>query len=320
MQNNKKFNLSPVDFIAIGVACNCLTALYYTEFWQDLSKGHSIEKRKFLENHNLNKSILATLTNVGIFEETEYSVQLSKFGGLIAEYIGLITIFFDGYAKLVASQKDIIHGKTLSLQNIVDWASVSKASIEISKNMVDPILLEELKNLRFDGPVCDLGCGHGRMLVKIAEQLGHNGIGFESSIVTVQETQKQKHPKVEIFHGNITELSVIRKDIQVLMQAFVFHDFNPQNNCVKIINSYKKNFPSLRYFLYIDIMTPSEKHNELFPGFDYIHGLLGIPTRTYEETLDMITASDYFIQKEIKIPKLPNTFMWILERKTDERT
>ena len=67
-----------------------------------------------------------------------------------------------------------------------------------------------------------------------------------------------------------------------------------------------------KYFFYVDIVTPSQSQNGFFPGFDYVHGLLGIPIRTYEETLKMFDRLNYTMVKEICIPDLPNTFLWIL--------
>lgn len=62
-------------------------------------------------------------------------------------------------------------------------------------------------------------------------------------------------------------------------------------------------------------VSPSPSNNQILPGFDYVHALLGIPTRTYEETISMFKKSAFFIEKELAIPELPNTFLWILSPK-----
>ena len=71
-------------------------------------------------------------------------------------------------------------------------------------------------------------------------------------------------------------------------------------------------FPDLRIFLYIDAVAPSAKVPTQLPGFDYVHSLLNIRTRTYEETMQIFEKSNFSVKKEIPISDLPNVYLWVL--------
>ena len=94
------------------------------------------------------------------------------------------------------------------------------------------------------------------------------------------------------------------------MQYFVLHDITPASRCISVLQNYQTHFPNFRYFLYVDIVFSLNK--EHMPGFDYIHGLQNIQTRSYEETIDLFAKASLTIYKERKIEKLPNTYLWIL--------
>ena len=68
----------------------------------------------------------------------------------------------------------------------------------------------------------------------------------------------------------------------------------------------------MKYFFFIDTVAPSEANDSILPGFDYVHGLQGLMMRTYEETLLLFDRSSYSLCKEIPIPNMPNTYLWIL--------
>jgi len=153
------------------------------------------------------------------------------------------------------------------------------------------------------------------MLSKICKKTGNPGLGFESEPTVVKQANKLlKNTDVTVELGNISELNGVWEDVVMLMQCHVFHDFTPEQKCIEIMNSYLTSFPNLKCFFYIDTVTPSPAHNELFPGFDYVHGLLGIPTRTYEETQEMFKNSKFKMIKEVPLD-LPNTFIWLLAPK-----
>ncbi len=303
-----------LDFISAGVGCNCLVALWEAGVLTHLLENGSIDEKniEIYTNPICIKSALLTLVKCDIIEKKFNRFTITEFGKALSEYMGLITIFFDGYSKLVANQAQIAKKQSTDLAKLVKWPVVAQSSIRISEKTVDPIIIQEFANLKCSGTICDLGCGHGVMLSKICQKTGNPGLGFESHPKTVSQANKHLANDVTIEVADITRLQGIWEDVVFLIQAFVFHDFTPQKRCLNIINSYLENFPNLRYFFYVDIVTPSESNNDIFPGFDYVHGLLGIPTRTHEETLNMFDQSSYSVIKEIRISDLPNTFLWIL--------
>ena len=99
------------------------------------------------------------------------------------------------------------------------------------------------------------------------------------------------------------------------MHYFEFHDFTPNEKSIKIIDSFLENFPKLKCFFYMDIVTPSESQGDIMPGYDYVHGLMGIKTRTYEETMEVFIKSRFEVIKERPIVGLPNTYLWVLSLK-----
>jgi hypothetical protein len=303
-----------LDFITAGVACNCLTALYEAGLIKKLSRRSYLKKSEILKSSNplCLQTIMITLEKAGIFREEGSSFHLTSLGRESLEYLGLITIFFDGYGKLVANQCEIIQKRPKHAFKLIRGESVARASKFISDKTTHPVILDIVTHLHFKGTICDLGCGYGDLLAKINRKTGHPGLGFESQLDVVKRANKKITKNVVIERADITNLTGIWEDVVILMQSFVFHDFNPTNFCTKLINSYLKNFPNLRYFFYIDIVSPSASHPDIFPGFDYVHGLLGTKTRTYEETLEMFANTKFQVAKEIKIDKLPNTYLWIL--------
>jgi hypothetical protein len=306
-----------LDFINAGVGCNCLVALSAAGVLKKLIDNQILpeEELETFDNPMCIKSALVTLEKCRAIEKGSDSYKLTELGIALCEYIGLITIFFDGYGTLVANQASIVLNKSSGLEKLVKWPVVSESSIHISKTAVDPILIEEFTRLNLPGTICDLGCGHGVMLSKICKRTGNPGLGFESSGETVRQANQQLAHNITIEVADIQCLQGIWEDVIFLIQAFVFHDFAPEDKCINILNSYLESFPNLKYFFYIDIVTPCNSKNEIFPGFDYVHGLLGVPTRTYEETIRMFNFSNFTVMKEVCIPDLPNAFLWILSPK-----
>jgi hypothetical protein len=311
----KTLAVKSLDFIVAGVACNCITALYEAGLIRKLEKRNYLKKSDIdnCSNPICMHSALVTLERAGIFKEEGRSYRLTPFGMEVLEYLGLITIFFDGYGQLVSRQGDIVKKRLKNVSSLIKGESVSRASRFISDKTVHPILLEVFSHLKFKGTICDLGCGYGDLLTKICHKTGNPGLGFDSQPLVVKRANRKTLSNITIEKANIANLKGVWEDVVILMQSFVFHDFTPSSKCIKLMNSYLKNFPNLRYFFYVDIVSPSSDHHEIFPGFDYVHGLLGVKTRTYEETIEMFEKSNFAIAKEVKIDKLPNTYLWVLD-------
>ena len=207
----------------------------------------------------------------------------------------------------------------MNKQKLIKGESISKAAVIIAEKMIVPEMIREMIWMKVAGTICDLGCGYADMLSKICYATGNPGLGFDSELKVVQEAAKIfDGSSIAVELGDITNLEGIWEDVTTLVQCHVFHDFTPNEVCVNIINSYLDNFPNLKSFFYVDTVTPSAMSDELFPGFDYVHGLLGITTRNYEETIEMFSQSSYEVAKEIRLNDLPNTFLWVLVPKKKE--
>lgn len=312
-------NQRSIDFITIGVGCNCLTIISETGLLNYLlQNGYiSVNQIDVFGEFKCIYSALITLEKCDVVKRRDNDFYITEFGRELSRYIGLITIFFDGYANLVAQQTLIARGNDLNRSQLINETAVSKASVHISERLIDPIIIQEIQEVNLSGVICDLGCGYGRMLSNICQETGNPGLGFDSEAKVVEKAiQKLGKENITFEVCNISKLQGIWEDVSILVQCHVFHDFTPNQKCIDIMNSYLMSFPNMKYFFYIDTVSPSSTKNALFPGFDYIHGLLGIQTRTYEETREMFAGSRYEIIKEISL-ELPNTFLWVLSPKEE---
>ncbi|MBS0629623.1 MAG: class I SAM-dependent methyltransferase [Verrucomicrobia bacterium] len=310
------FKIRPIDFITIGVGCNCLVALQRAGVLNSLvqHKSLTIKEINGFENSSAIYSALMTLRNAKVVKFVKDNFKLTKLGiQLATKYIGLITMIFDGYGSLISNQSQIINKKSLDPELLIRGPIVSNSAVELAKCQFDPILSKEFSKLTFSGTICDLGCGYGHTLSLLCRITGNPGLGFDCQKEVVAGAKKMyKGTNIEIRQMDITQIKDVWEDVVILMQTHVFHDFYSNNECVKLLNSYLKNFPNLKYFFYLDTVAASPDSDEILPGFDYVHGLLGIKTRTYSETIAMFEKSNYVIQKEVKINDMPNTYLWIL--------
>lgn len=316
--NSPSLEKKALKFILAGIACNSFIILLETGILPQLAQNKQIRIRDLRKHKNFSsiKSALITFEKCQIVLIENARIRFTDFGKAIYEYIGLITMLFDGYGDLMAKQKDILRGKINNPAKLIRGTSVSQSAVHLSKNTFDPIILKEFEALKFSGKICDLGCGYGRMLSKICEKTGNPGLGFDSEPNVVKDAKKIfEDSDIDIELGDITQLDGIWDDVLILIQCHVFHDFTPSNHCINIMNSYLNNFPNLKYFFFLDTVGPSADHTEILPGFDYVHALLGISPRTYEETLQMFDESQFKLVKEVAISGLPNTFLWLLSPK-----
>lgn len=311
-----------LEIITHGIACNCLITLSKTPLWDFFVRNEEIdvESVKKCSPYPTIYSCMITLIEAGILYREAEVYKLTPVGqSLILDYQGLNQMLFDGYSKLIETQEAIKaenNVSTVQLQRHLKGKEIADASIIFGEKTIDPIILEELKRTNFNGTICDLGAGLCEKLIKICKEIDVPGLGIDSNHDVIQSAnQKIQRSQVNNLYaeqGDITSLEGVWEDVVILMQCFVFHDFNPNELAVKILNSYVKNFPNLKLFFYVDIVSPSESHPNLMPGFDYVHGLMKIKPRTYEETIQMFNQSKFNVAKEISIDSLPNTYLWIL--------
>lgn len=306
-----------MDYITIGVGCNCLVALSETGvLYVLLNNGRiSLGDIEVYGEPVCITSALITLEKCGVVRKEGNDFYITAFGRVLSEYIGLVNIFFDGYASLIAQQGQIAQNRISDKKRLIKGTAVSKASTLISEKLIDPVIIQEILELNLSGTICDLGCGYATMLSKICQISGNPGLGFDSESKVLNRARKRlRKTNITVELGDILKLHGVWEDVVILMQCHVFHDFTPNQNCIDIINSYLTTFPNLKCFCYVDTVAPSFASNKLFPGFDYVHGLLGIPTRTYEETIQLFSDSMYSVFKEVPL-ELPNTFLWVLSPK-----
>jgi hypothetical protein len=111
-----------------------------------------------------------------------------------------------------------------------------------------------------------LGCGHADMLSEVCKYTNNAGLGFENCKKVVSQTKKKIPNNIRVEVADISKLEGVWPDVVFLLQCQVFHDFS-DSNCIGIMNSLLKNFPNLKYFIFIDIVRPSPEKNKIFPGF-----------------------------------------------------
>ena len=311
--NNTK-TLGPIDYLSIGVGCHCLMAIYSAGLFDALVEGRKISHSKLsiYGKETVLRAALITLEKSGVVSCKEGEFTITDLGKEIAKYIGLFTVFFDGYAGLIAQECSAATGGAVDSATVFRGSQISKASVAISQKMIDPLLIQEILDLGVRGTICDLGCGYASMLSTICQNTGNPGLGFDQEATVIAETKNRlEGTDITVEVGDIFHLEGVWEDVVMLMQCHVLHDVTPNERCASVLNSYLKNFPNLKCFFYIDTVAPSTTKNEILPGFDYVHGLLNIPTRNYEETMEMFRTSAYQIMKEIPL-EIPNTFIWIL--------
>lgn len=272
---------------------------------------------EFCTNHVAANSALVTLEKTGVVEKSLDEFRLTDLGYALGDYIGLITMLFDGYGSLVSEQKKIAKNQIKAPFKLLRIDAITESSIQFGKNTVDPLVSMIFSRIQTKGTICDLGCGLGTRLAWLCQDTGNPGLGIENDENTVHAARRKfkKEKAISFEKGDIAKLDGVWEDVTVVMQYFVFHDFVKQKECGSILNSYIKNFPNLKCFIYVDVVAPSDTKNQIMPGYDYVHGLLGISTPTYEDTIKLFEQSDYSIIEELAVPDLPNTFAWLLAPK-----
>ncbi len=308
---------SVLNFIASGIACNCITLINSLGLIEDLKSKNGLSLNPLLKSSLAIQSALLSLEKLHIVKRENLKYYLTSFGDEIVEQIGLIKMLFEGYGPLMAMQTKIVKGKIFNPQKLLNGAAIADASIQFSENTVIPILVKEMKELKIKNKICDFGCGSAVHLVKICQLLNLDGLGIDldPNAIKIAKKSTANNKRITILQENITLIKEIDFEVEAVMQCHVMHDINPAAYCIKIINTTLKCFPNLKYFFYVDVVSPSEKIKSFMPGFDYVHGLQGIKTRNYEETIQMLKSTNFEICKEMQIPSMPNTFYWLLKSK-----
>lgn len=316
---DKRLKDAALEFINSGISCNCLVLLKELNLLDFLLLGNSIDKEMlsdphFCSNYTAACSAFVTLEYSGVLTKNLDKFSLSDFGYALCDYIGLILMLFDGYGSLMSEQKKIALNRIKFPSKLMKGDSIAEASIDFGKDTVDPIISKIFKRYNIKGTICDLGCGIGARLSWLCHETGNSGLGIENNdkALHIARNKFKSNKSLSFEKGDICHLEGVWEDVAVVMQYFVFHDFVINKNCVSILNSCLDVFPNLKFFIYVDVLSSSDGDRSIMPGYDYVHGLLGISTPTYNDIIKLFNESNYFVIDEFSMPNMPNTFTWIL--------
>jgi hypothetical protein len=310
------------DFVSAGVGCFALTliesvgivsSLIDNEFFDE----EELSNRKKYKKPAAIKAALLSLCVCKVLSKSKGQYFFTALGKQLAKHIGLVTMIYDGYGKLMATGVSIALGKVSRPEKYINFASIALSSIQFGEEKVDPIVSEVVKKIKMKGTICDLGCGTAYRLLKLCQETSLPGLGLDAdeAVVKIAKSKTEKYPCINIEKADVANLEGIWEDVQILMQSFMTHDIFPDVKLVESLRSYRKNFPNLQYFLIIDIVAPEDNFDSHMPAYDYVHGLIGIETRRYDRFTSLFEKAGYEIFNEVPID-LPNTYLWVLRPKT----
>jgi SAM-dependent methyltransferase len=312
---NKK-NTSPTEFLTIGLASHALCLIERAGILNFLleQKIFNQSQLKEYKNPHLLRAALVTLVHAKVLKLKNNIYNLTTLGKKLANSIGIFMLPLVGYRNLFLKQYQLLDEPDAWNDSEIDYKSIALASINFGLNDLDPILIDLITSMNPKGTICDLGCGTGEKLIKICEKTNTNGLGFEKDPKVIEAGKKfrRKKTKIEIIQADIRKLRGVWEDVEIGLISFVLHDIDDKNDCINFLNSLPVHFQRLQCLFIVDIVSLSEGLPYAMPGFDYVHGLQGITPRTYEETQNVFSESNYKFLREISIPNMENTFIWAL--------
>jgi len=313
-----------LSFIEIGVACNAITVLDQSGIIKNLLiTGHL--KTEELKNFNdrkrvLIESALKTLCHVEVLSKNGSSYMLSDFGYEICNSTPLINMLFIGYGNLFSKQNEIFSEIENPDYYDLDNKAISKGCSGLPVSDLEAELRNFIQKLAPQGTICDLGCGRGDRLIALHTSLGIRGLGIDLCKESVEEANKlaTDNSLVNFIVADVRKLNCVWKEVEIVMQCFMTHDISPKKAFLDTFSSYLDAFPNMKYFIVLDVFSSnsSGKNKQFAPGFDYIHGLQGISTRNYEETVSLFTESGFEVELDVRSKTFPNTCLWILQPST----
>jgi hypothetical protein len=307
-----------LNFVSTGVGCFALTLVQSVGIVNSLiERGYfhedDLKNSKKFKNFPAIRAALLSLCLCDLLTKDKEKYFLTTLGKQLVDHIGLVTMVFGGYGELMAKGISIALGKVKKPEKYLKNAVIALSSIQFGEK-VDPILTEVIKKLDLKGTICDVGCGSADRLLRLCKDTSLPGLGLDSSheAVAIARRAVEPHQNISIEYANAVELEGVWEDVQLLMQCFMTHDIFPDDQFIKSLSAYRKNFPNLRYFIVIDIVAPEDSLESHMPAYDFVHGLLGIETRKYGRFTSLFLQSGYKIAKEICID-MPNTYLWVLK-------
>lgn len=178
-------------------------------------------------------------------------------------------------------------------------------AVAVSSRMIGDVEVE----LRFDKiladrpprAVCDLGCGSGQRLIRIAgNHPGVRGVGVDLApaaveLSTTSVAEAGMADRISVHHGDVHALPQQAEfaGVDTVTCVFMGHDFWPYDKCVTVLRRIREVFPDVERFLLCDVVRSETAPGPETPifrlGFELAHTLMGVtlPTR-----VDWMTAFD----------------------------
>lgn len=317
--------MNSASLFTAGVACHSIIAASRINLLQKLKETNvtikQIQEIHAQVNPVVLEGILRSLCYAEVVKKSGDTYSLTALGKEVLRDLPSYVLWFDGYASLLSKQGNICEGVDTFTYQDVDAMIVAENSALIGNQSTDMYLLDALKSLNPTKPICDLGCGNGSRVIKICESFSVDGYGFDISKRAIQEATKkaQSHTNhtFQFFTQDVMNIQGQWLEIEIVMQTFMTHHIVPDERCAEVFASYKNNFPNMRYFIILDVVTSEDDElspTMFAPGFDYIHRLQGLFPRTKSQMMKTFSSANYSLHKEIKI-SLPNGYLWILENK-----
>ncbi len=304
-----------LSFIASGVACYAFSLLDELKILELIYENGKLSIKKFLTYPNpfVIQSACHVLEKNGVIKLSKEFISFTELGTALFRHRGSIGLIYNGYRNILSNQLSIATDQPCENWHLVDSLAVSKASVHFCDEEIGRLILEALNSVSFQG-ICDLGCGEAARLIEICRTTKRKGIGFDLSAPSIQKAQSilNETDNIELFAQDITKIPHKHPEIDVLLQEFVMHDLTG-TLYEQTIQTIRSKFPNMKMFIYIDAFATSDHSSMQLPGFEYVHSLLNIKTRTKEETLSILQKYELYIDQEYAIPSLPNCYMWILK-------
>ncbi|MCH9634048.1 MAG: Indolepyruvate C-methyltransferase [Chlamydiae bacterium] len=308
-------------YISSGVVCHSLVFLKKSKLLDRLLSSNFLELESIKGTRSKKIMVKKTLKELEIndvLHRIDERYYLTEFGTELVKYIGLMLYIYDGYSGLFSNffKPHFQNLNKKKLSTLINDEAVVLGSDDLAQNFINPFIIRHLLDLDIKkGTICDLGCGGASRLHLIAQITRFNAIGIDISEKALSLAKKltKNTKRIKIVKDNISHLRTSYPEVTILMQTMVMHDFSPTHNCSKILDSFLDKFPNMEYFFYCDIVAPSGDMKSQLPGFDYIHAMQGIETRTYNETITMFEQSNFEVVSENFIEGLSNTILWVLK-------
>lgn len=307
-------NSKALAFISAGVACYAFSLINELGMLDTIYKTGKLPIRTLSSYPNpiILHAAFKTLEKNGIISYSNGYFYLTNLGKSLYMHRGSVGLIYNGYRNVLSNQFRIASDEPSQNWGLVDSLAVSRASVDFGEETVNEMILNTILDTPYRG-ICDLGCGEATRLFYICRKLKMRGLGIDISEKSIRKAQNslRAKDKINLTIKDITKLNKTYPEVEIVLQSFVMHDITGKK-FHDTVRSFHSTFSNLKMFIYIDAFAPDDSCPTQLPGFDYIHSLLNIKTRTRGETLLLLKKAGFHLIKETLIPELPNCYMWVL--------